>query len=105
MSKNRPKIDYWYEFVMTFSNRKSLFSSKKIERFIVFWVFLILTVIYLAKNMHELEPWDLVEISALWLMYGGYNSLMSLRDKKLRESQDLPQPEATSDDEEGDVSR
>ena len=64
MNKSRPKIDYWHEFIMTFSNRKSLFSSKKIERFIVFWVFLSLTVAYLIKNMHELEAWDFVEISA-----------------------------------------
>lgn len=105
MNKGRPKIDYWYEFIMTFSNRKSLFSSKKIERFIVFWVFLSLTVAYLIKNMHTLEAWDFVEISSLWLMYGGYNSLMTLRDKKLRESQDPIQSEATSGEEEGDISR
>ena len=79
----REKIDYWQEFIMTFSTRKSLFSSKKIERFIVFWVFLILTVVYVSMNFNRLEAWDMVEITALWLMYGGYNSLMSLRDKKL----------------------
>lgn len=105
MNKGRPKIDYWYEFIMTFSSKKSLFSSKKIERFIVFWVFLSLTVTYLIKNMHKLEAWDFVEITALWLMYGGYNSLMTLRGKKLRESQDPIQSEATSGEEEGNISR
>ena len=79
----KEKIDYWQEFIMTFSTRKSLFSSKKIERFIVFWVFLILTVVYVSMNFDRLEAWDMVEITALWLCYGGYNSLMSLRDKKL----------------------
>lgn len=79
----KEKIDYWQEFILTFSTRKSLFSSKKIERFIVFWVFLILTVVYVSMNFDRLEAWDMVEITALWLMYGGYNSLMSLRDKKL----------------------
>lgn len=34
-----------------------------------------------------MEAWDFVEICALWLAYGGYNSLVSLRDKKL-DSQD-----------------
>jgi hypothetical protein len=89
MSKGRPKIDYWHEFVMTFSEKKSLFSSKKIERFIVFWVFLTLTIIYLSINMRELEAWDFVEITALWLIYGGYNSLMTLRDKRLPSSQEV----------------
>lgn len=79
----KEKIDYWQEFIMTFSTRKSLFSSKKIERFIVFWVFLILTVIYVSMNFGRLEAWDMVEITALWLCYGGYNSLMTLRDRKL----------------------
>ena len=68
---------------MTFSTRKSLFSSKKIERFIVFWVFLILTIVYVSMNFDRLEAWDMVEITALWLGYGSYNTLMTLRDKKL----------------------
>lgn len=94
--KNRPKIDYWHEFIMTFSEKPSLFSSKKLERFIVFWVFLALTVVYLSINLRSLEAWDFVEISALWLIYGGYNSLMTLRDKRL--------PKDNSDlEEEGDI--
>lgn len=79
----REKIDYWQEFIMTFSTRKSLFSSKKIERFIVFWVFLILTVVYVSMNFDRLEAWDMVEITMLWLGYNSYNTLMTLRDKKL----------------------
>ena len=79
----KEKIDYWQEFIMTFSTRKSLFSSKKIERFIVFWVFLILTIVYVSMNFTRLEAWDMVEITALWLTYSGYNTLMTLRDKKI----------------------
>ena len=79
----KEKIDYWQEFIMTFSTRKSLFSSKKIERFIVFWVFLILTVVYVSMNFDRLEAWDMVEITMLWLGYNSYNTLMNLRDKKL----------------------
>lgn len=77
------KIDYWQEFILTFSTRKSLFSSKKIERFIVFWVFLILTVVYVSMNFDRLEAWDMVEITVLWLGYNSYNTLMTLRDKKI----------------------
>lgn len=109
MNPKKQNIDYLYELIMTFSNRRSLFSSKKIERFIVFWVFLITTIIYISINIRTIESWDFVEISALWLAYGGYNSLMSLRDKKAdREISgiEIDQPEATSGEEgeeEGDI--
>ncbi len=99
----RPYIDYWYEFIMTFTNKKSLFSSKKIERFIVFWTFLVVTMVYMYLNIRTLDSWDFVEISALWLAYGGYNSLMNLRDKKLSnnsqglDSQGLDQPDLPDD--------
>lgn len=82
-TKESNGIDFKREFIMTFSNGKSIFSSKKIERFIVFWVFLILTVVYISINFSRLEAWDMVEITMLWLGYSGYNSLMSLRDRKL----------------------
>ncbi len=85
--KDTNKIDYFKEFVYTFSNRKSLFSSKKIERFIVFNVFLVLTIIYVVKNINTLDSMSFIEIIGVWLFYGGYNSLMNLRDKKLSNNQ------------------
>jgi hypothetical protein len=92
MNKNTPKqpkkIDYFREFIYTFSNKKSLFSSKKIERFIVFNVFLVLSVIYIVKNIDEMDSMSFIEIVGLWLFYGGYNSLMSLRDRKLSHNQE-----------------
>ncbi len=94
MKKKSLDIDYWNEFIMTFSNSKSLFSSKKIERFIVFWTFLILSIVYISINIYTMEAWDFCEIAALFLIYGGYNSLMSLRDKRV----DKNQSEATSDE-------
>jgi hypothetical protein len=84
------KVNYWKEFILTFSNKKSLFSSKKIERAIVFNVFLVITVIYVIKNIHELEPLDLVEITGLWLVYGGYNSVMNYRDRKMEKETSDP---------------
>lgn len=99
----KEKIDFLYELIMTFSNRKSLFSSKKIERFIVFWVFLISTVIYLMINMRSLEAWDLVEVTAIWLGFSGYNALLTQRDRKLNNSSsdsgdivDVPSGDSTS---------
>jgi len=76
------KINYFKELILTFSNKKSFFSSKRIERFIVFNVFLVLTVIYVVKNIDDLDSFGFIQIVGLWLAYGGYNSLMNLRDRK-----------------------
>lgn len=75
------KINYKREFLLTFSNRRSLFSSKKIERFIVFTVMLILSIIYIGVNILKIEPIEFVEVIGLWLFYGGYSIFMSQRDK------------------------
>lgn len=76
-------INWWHEFLMTFTTKGGMFSSKKIERFIVFNTFLILTIIYFGFHIRTMESWDFVEITALWLLYGGYSTLMNLRDKRL----------------------
>jgi hypothetical protein len=82
--QNKPddKINYFKELILTFSNKKSFFSSKRIERFIVFNVFLVLTVMYVVKNIDDLDSFGFIQIVGLWLAYGGYNSLMNLRDRK-----------------------
>ena len=77
------KINYWEELKLTFTTRKSLLSSKKLERFIVFNVFLILTIIFISLNIKTLSALEFVEVTGLWLVYGGYNTLMNQRDKKL----------------------
>jgi hypothetical protein len=75
-------INYLKELILTFSNKKSFFSSKRIERFIVFNVFLVLTVIYVVRNIEDLDSFGFIQIVGLWLAYGGYNSLMNLKDRK-----------------------
>ena len=81
--------------ILTFSNKKSLLSSKKIERFIVFNVFLVLTILYVWKNIDDLESRDFIEITLVWLAYGGYNSFMNMKDRKM-EKQDSETPEETA---------
>jgi hypothetical protein len=76
------------EVILTFSNRKSLLSSKKIERFILFNVFLVLTIFYVWSNINKLEPRDFIEITLVWLGYGGYNSWMNHKDKKIDQPSD-----------------
>jgi len=94
MKKNeqQPKKEsnFTDEVILTFSNRKSLLSSKKIERFIVFNVFLVLTVLYVWKNIDTLESRDFIEITLVWLAYGGYNSFMNLKDRKMENQSSEP---------------
>ena len=80
-------INYFKELILTFS------SSKRIERFIVFNVFLVLTVIYVVKNIDDLDSFGFIQIVGLWLAYGGYNSLMNLRDRKFEANLPTPPPE------------
>lgn len=85
------QLNFFHEFLLTLSDKKSLFSSKKIERFVVFNVFLIITVIYIFKNLQKIEPAELIEVVGIWLAYGGYNTMMNLRDKKMMyENNDNP---------------
>ena len=86
-------INYFKELILTFSNKKSFFSSKRIERFIVFNVFLVLTVIYVVKNIDDLDSFGFIQIVGLWIAYGGYNSLMNLRDRKFEANLPTPPPE------------
>lgn len=88
--QNNKDNNFLEEVIMTFSNTKSKLSSKKIERFIVFNVFLVITVYYIFRNVDDLDARSFIEIIGVWLFYGGYNSFMNLRDKKL-ESQDQSQ--------------
>lgn len=82
-TKQKQKFDFWHEMMMTFSGKKSMLSSKKIERFIVFSVFLTLTIIYLGMRMRTMEPLDFIQVIGLWLGYGGWNSFVGLREKKI----------------------
>ena len=82
MGKNS-KIRIGRELILSFSNESSLLSSKKIERFFVFIVCLTLTCIYVSKNWVTIKPLDFVQIIGMWVIYGGYNSAMTLKDKKL----------------------
>jgi hypothetical protein len=99
MKKNeqQPKKEsnFTDEVILTFSNKKSLLSSKKIERFIVFNVFLVLTVLYVWKNIDTLEARDFIEITLVWLAYGGYNSFMNLKDRKMENESSTPPEEGS----------
>ncbi len=92
MSKDKEN-NFVDEMILTLSNKKSLLSSKKIERFIIFNVFLFLTIIFIWKKIDTIEARDFIEIMIVWLSYGGYNSFMNFRDRKMeRTTEDVNAP-------------
>jgi hypothetical protein len=82
-------VNYFQELVLTFSNKTSLLSSKKIERFVVFSTFLTITIIFINKRIETLSTTEYLEILAVWLGYGGYNSFMNYRDKKIESKEQV----------------
>ena len=36
----------------------------------------------MVRNIEDLDSFGFIQIVGLWLAYGGYNSLMNLKDRK-----------------------
>ena len=70
-----------FEFVATFSSDKSYFSSKRIERCIVFLVMLFLTIFFVVKKHETLSAPEFVLIIGTWLGYAGFNTVQIKNDK------------------------
>lgn len=81
------KINLGKELLLILSNKKSLFSSKKIERIVVFLTFLSLNLSYIIYNIKTIESLDLIQITGLWLAYGGWNTYQNYRDRKMDKDQ------------------
>lgn len=71
-----------WELILTFSNKKSLFASKRIERFIVFSTMLWATVIYLHYHIKTLTSTEFMAIVIGWLGYGGFTMVQNSKDRK-----------------------
>lgn len=72
------------EILNTFSNKKSFFSSKRIERFLIFSLMISLTVLFVVKSIITcaLGATDFIIIIGTWLGYGGWNTTQISKDKK-----------------------
>lgn len=87
------------EILNTFSNKKSFLSSKRIERFLIFMVMLILTVIFITKSIIActLGATDFVIIVGTWLGYGGFNTLQIKKDVTTDTNNETPQKDLLQD--------
>lgn len=76
-----------YEWILTFSNKKSLLSSKRIERFLVFTAMLTLSCAFLIKAIWTctMTATDLMIVVSLWLGYAGFNTIQVKKDTDKKE--------------------
>ena len=72
------------EFILTFSNRQSNLSSKRLERFALFVVALGASAFYLFKGVYnwELTSTDLLIVVAALFSYAGFNSVLGSKENK-----------------------
>jgi len=77
------KIPLIYEWLLTFSNRKSFFSSKRIERFWLFVVALTASAFYLFKGIWnwDLTSSDILIVAGMLFGYAGYTMIQTAKDK------------------------
>lgn len=73
-----------YEWILTFSNKKSLLSSKRIERFVIFVVMLLATIAYLYKAITScnIGATDFMIVIGGWLVMAGFNATQIRKDVK-----------------------
>lgn len=71
------------ELLLTFSNKKSQLSSKRIERFAVFTSMLLATDTFLVMAIFKcsISATDLMIVCGGWLAYAGFNIVQGRKDK------------------------
>jgi len=76
------------EWILTFSNDKSFFSSKRIERFIILAAMLSLTIYFVVKAINEckISAAELMIVVGTWLSYAGFNTIQIKNDKKTEDN-------------------
>ena len=86
---------FFREWLNTFSSKQSFFSSKRIERFIIFGVMMGLTIFYVISHITKpncnLSSTDFMIIIGGWLGYAGFNTFQIKKDvKDINTSNDDP---------------
>jgi hypothetical protein len=74
---------FFKELLLTLSNQKSFFSSKKIERFFAFGTMLLSANVYLWYHIFQctLTSTDLMIVVGGFLGYAGFSIIQSRKDK------------------------
>ena len=76
------------ELFLTFSNKKSFLSSKRIERFIAFATTVSLIITFLYYNHTRLTATDFTITLSPLFMYMGFNSVLIKKEKTLENGEE-----------------
>lgn len=66
----------------TLSNNKSFLSSKRIERLILFWAAVGISICYVFYNRADISTMEIISICTMLFGYAGFNTVMGNKDKK-----------------------
>lgn len=70
------------EWILTFSEKRSLLSSKKIERFVFVFSGVVLTWFFVIYNREKLTAIDFTVVVTPLFVYAGYNMSKTEKSKK-----------------------
>ena len=70
-----------WELVLTLSHKKSLLSSKRLERFSLFFCSLTMCVIYFGLHIHTITVTEMLMIVAALLGYAGFTMVKTENEK------------------------
>lgn len=78
------KLD-WFgrELLNSFSNNPSFFSSKRIERFVLFVNAIIILDVWAWKNINKMNTADIIQVFGVQLLYAGFTMIQMSKDKKI----------------------
>lgn len=81
-----------YEFFLTLSDKKSFFSSKRIERFAIFFTMLTASGMFLFQGIfgNKLSASDLMIVVVGWLGYAGFNTIQG-KNKNVDKNSEINQ--------------
>jgi hypothetical protein len=84
------KIEWGFiELIKTFSNEKSYFSSKRIERAILFWIACFIILNYYRIKCSELTPDQILILTTPLFVMCGFNSILNRKEKNDEMAVDL----------------
>lgn len=75
-----------YEVILMFSNKPSLFSSKRFERFVMFNIAMWTVVGYVSRNWSKMDVSEVSVITGILLAGGAWNAVQIRKDTTLDKS-------------------
>lgn len=98
----KDKKGFWWmllsEITYMFSNKQGLFSSKRVERFVMFTIAMWLIVGYVIRKWNELSVDNVLMLGGFLLGFGAWNAVQLRKDKQAENerNENAPNPNNVS---------